>query len=111
MNANVKEFTDDNFEAEVLKSPTPVMVDFWATWCGPCRAIAPIIDELATSFSGRLVVGKVNIDEHMRVASKLHVDKIPTIVIFKGGKEVDRMVGAPRNVREDLIQRAERAIG
>lgn len=91
---DVIEFTDSNFESEVLKSEVPVLVDFWATWCGPCRAIAPIIDELAVEYKGRLKVGKVDTDRHSKYAVQLGVSSIPAIFVFKNGKVVDRIIGA-----------------
>ena len=90
----VHEFTDANFEQEVLKSDLPVLVDFWATWCGPCRAIAPIVDELAKDYEGKLKVGKVDTDRHQLVASRLGVSSIPALFVFKGGQVVERIVGA-----------------
>jgi thioredoxin 1 len=90
----VHEFTDANFEAEVLKSSTPVLVDFWATWCGPCRAIAPVIEELAKDYGGKLKVGKVDTDRNQKYAGQLGITSIPAIFLFKDGKVVERIVGA-----------------
>lgn len=90
--------TDANFAAEVERSELPVMVDLWAPWCPPCRTIAPVIEQLAAELSGRVKVGKLNTDENQSTASRFGVRSIPTILIFKGGREVDRLVGAhPKN--------------
>ncbi|MFT7578542.1 MAG: thioredoxin 1 [Myxococcota bacterium] len=91
---NVHEFTDANFETEVLGSDVPVLVDFWATWCGPCRAIAPIIEELAGDYDGKVKVGKVDTDKNQQIASSLGISSIPSIFLFKNGEIVERIVGA-----------------
>ena len=93
-NANVHEFTDANFESEVLQNDLPVLVDFWASWCGPCRALSPVIDQLADDLEGRLKVGKVDTDAHQQTASNLRVTSIPALFVFKNGEEVERIVGA-----------------
>src|SRR5256885_1745751 len=98
MGANVVEFTDSNFEAEVLKSAQPVLVDFWAPWCGPCRKIAPMIEELASEYSGSVKIGKLNIDDSPTSAGGFGVSTIPTLMIFKGGQVAERFVGVqPKN--------------
>ena len=86
--------TEQNFDQEVLKSAQPILVDFWAEWCGPCKMIAPALDELADEYTGRARVGKVNIDEHQSLAAKYGVRAIPTLLIFKNGEVVEQMVGA-----------------
>ena len=91
--ANVVTFTDDNFEAEVVKSPIPVLVDFWAEWCFPCRALAPTIDELADEYAGKLKVGKVDTDSNRNIAINFGITSIPTVMIFKDGQMVKRWVG------------------
>ena len=92
-NANVKEFTDGNFDAEVLKSQTPVLVDFWAEWCGPCKRLGPTIDELATDYDGRVTIGKLNVDDNPGVAGRFSIRGIPTLLLFKGGQIVEQVVG------------------
>lgn len=87
------EITDSNFEEIVLKSEIPVMVDFWAAWCGPCRMVGPIIDEISDEYDGKAVVGKVDIDSHQQYAAQFGVRNIPTVLIFKNGELVDRKVG------------------
>jgi len=86
--------TDENFASEVEQSPLPVLLDLWAAWCGPCRMIAPVIEQLATELAGRVRVGKLNVDENKKVAARFRVQSIPTLLVFKNGQEVDRLVGA-----------------
>ena len=93
MAGNVVEFTDAGFQHDVIASSKPVVVDFWAPWCGPCKLLGPTIEELATTYSGRASIGKVNIDDNQQVASEFGVSSIPTVIIFKDGRVVDRFVG------------------
>lgn len=96
-------FTDGNFADEVERSRLPVLIDFWAAWCGPCRMVAPVIDQLAKELSGKVRVGKINVDENQMTAARFRVQSIPTLLILKGGREVDRIVGA--QPREAILAR------
>jgi thioredoxin 1 len=104
--AGVMEVNDANFDQEVLNSEQPVMVDFWAVWCGPCKAIAPIVDGVAQAYAGKLKVAKVNVDQNGATPSRYGIRGIPALLFFKNGKVADQIVGyVPQNVIEDKIQR------
>lgn len=92
--ANTVEFTDSNFEEEVLKSEHPVLVDFWAEWCGPCRMIGPVVEEMAVEYAGKAKIGKVNVDVNPEVSVKYGIRSIPALLIFKDGQVVDQIIGA-----------------
>lgn len=93
MSGNVVNVTDVSFETDVLQSGMPVLVDFWASWCGPCKMVGPIVEELADDFAGKVKVCKLNVDENTKTAQAYGVMSIPTLILFKNGKEVDRVVG------------------
>ena len=92
-NEHVKEFTEDNFETEVLRSDRPVLVDFWAEWCGPCRMLAPTIDKLAADYAGRVKVGKVDTDSNRDISMKYGISSIPTVILFKNGQIAQKFIG------------------
>jgi len=103
---NVQQVSDQNFEKQVLQAGKPAFVDFWAPWCGPCRIIGPIVEELAPTYEGKAVIFKINVDESPATAQKFQVTSIPTLMMFKGGKVVDRAIGAmPRSELQKFIDR------
>ena len=104
MAENLIEFTDDNFDTEVLKSKLPVLVDFWAEWCGPCKMIAPIVEEIAGDYAGKVKVGKVNVDFNNQVAMQYGIRGIPALLVFKGGSVANQIVGAvPKNNITEIL--------
>ncbi len=101
--AKTIEITDSNFE-EIINSDKPVLVDFWAEWCGPCKMIGPVVEELAGDYDGKAVIGKVNVDENPNVSAKFGIRSIPTLLVFKGGEIVDKQIGAvPKQVLADKL--------
>ena len=106
--ANVKEFSDEAFDTDVLGSDSVVLVDFWAEWCGPCRAIAPVIDQLASEYEGRAVIGKLNVDHNPDVPGNYGIRGIPTLLVFKGGEVVGQLVGAQSKAK--IAEQLDRAL-
>ena len=108
MGGSTLKITDANFDSEVSKANVPVLVDFWAEWCGPCRLMSPILDEIAPGYQGRLKIGKLNVDENQDSPTKFGVMNIPTMILFKNGKEAERIVGAMS--KPELQKKLDRAL-
>lgn len=106
--ANIVTITDQNFEAEVLNSSTPVLVDFWATWCGPCKAVAPTLDQLAGEYDGRVKIAKLDIDHNPKTTSKFGIQAVPTFIMFKGGAETGKMLGA--KTKRDFVAMIDKSL-
>jgi thioredoxin 1 len=103
---NVQTFTDSNFEESVMKAGTPVLVDFWAEWCGPCKRLAPTIDALATEYQGKVTIGKLNVDDNPNTAFKFQIRGIPAMLVFKGGQVVEQVVGlTPKEELKKVLDR------
>ncbi len=106
MSENIINVTDSNFDTIVLKADTPALVDFWASWCAPCKALAPIVEEVANTYSGKLIVAKMNVDENPSTPGRYGVRGIPTLILFKDGNVVDQLVGAvPKSQITELIDK------
>jgi thioredoxin 1 len=105
MAADVVTLEDRTFDQEVLKSDTPVLVDFWATWCQPCKAIAPVVESLATRYKGKLKVAKMDVDQHQMVPQQFGIRSIPTLLLFKGGRVVDTVVGSDKSKLEESVRK------
>jgi thioredoxin 1 len=106
----VLEVNDANFDQEVLRSEQPVLVDFWATWCGPCKAIAPIVDSIAEAYAGKVKVAKVNVDQNGAAPSRYGIRGIPTLLFFKGGKVADQMVGLDPRAKDMIEEKIKRLL-
>lgn len=103
---NLAQFTDANFDEMVIKADKPVLVDFFADWCGPCRMVAPVIEELAKTYDGKMIVGKVDVDANSGVAGRYGVMSIPTVILFEGGKEVARQVGfGGKEIYDEMVKK------
>jgi thioredoxin 1 len=105
MASDVIHLEDRTFDQEVLKSDTPVLVDFWAVWCQPCKAIAPVIDSLATKYKGKLKVAKMDVDQHQMVPQQFGIRSIPTLLLFKGGRVVDTVIGSDKGKLEESVRK------
>lgn len=106
MAGNVLDFSDDTFQSDVLESDQPVLVDFWAPWCGPCKALTPTIEALADEFAGKVKIGKLNTDENRQAAINYHISSIPTLIVFKGGEPVERLMGGrPKDQLAEVLSR------
>jgi thioredoxin 1 len=108
MAENIVTLTDSNFDTEVIKSGTPVLVDFWAPWCGPCKMLPPILDELATEYNGKVKIGKVNVDDFQPLAAQYNVNAVPTLLIFKQGQVIDQVIGLKS--KKDYKLKLDRAL-
>lgn len=107
MSEHVMEVSDQNFEAEVLQASTPVLVDFWAEWCGPCRLLGPTVEKVAEEFNGQLKVVKLNVDDSAATSSRFGIKSIPTLILFKGGSEHDRLIGnQPKDAISGMVNRS-----
>lgn len=106
--SELMDFTDDNFDSEVLKSDKPCLVDFWAEWCGPCRMVGPVVEEIAKEYAGKLKVGKLNVDDNNKTAVQYGIMSIPSLLFFSGGKVVDQIIGAVP--KKQLVQRIEKIV-
>jgi len=109
MSKNILTLTTGNFESEVKKTDSPILVDFWAEWCGPCRMVAPILEQIATDYQGKARVGKVNVDEHSSLAARYGVQSIPTLLLFKQGKVVEQYIGA--TTKDNLSKLIDKHLG
>lgn len=106
MAGNMREYSDQNFEQEVLLSEGLTLVDFWASWCAPCRALAPVVEELAQQYAGRIQVGKLNVDENPRIAAQYAIRSIPTLLLFKGNQLVEQIVGLqPKGTLQKIVEK------